>query len=221
MADEPSLDNNDDLADIEAMLRDLDADELELVAPPAEVWVGIESALDADRTAEPVANIVSISSRRNRWIAPALAVAAAAVLAVAGIVVFSGRGSSTPDVLASAQLAFDADRFDPLGENASATVSLIDADNRLELTIDQADLPTDLSEPADLEIWLIEPDADGNVVDLVSLGVVHPDDDAETFPVPAGYDPAVYTVVDISVEPRDGNHDHSGRSILRGALTDA
>ena len=30
MADNPSLDNNDDLADIEAMLRDLDVADLEL-----------------------------------------------------------------------------------------------------------------------------------------------------------------------------------------------
>ena len=32
------------------------------------------------------------------------------------------------------------------------------------------------------------------------------------------YDPTIHTIVDISVEPHDGNDAHSGRSILRGAL---
>ena len=36
--------------------------------------------------------------------------------------------------------------------------------------------------------------------------------------VTAGYDPGDYSVVDISVEPRDGDAGHSGRSILGGSL---
>ena len=38
--------------------------------------------------------------------------------------------------------------------------------------------------------------------------------------VPAELDPDVYSIVDISIEPRDGDEQHSGRSILRGALTE-
>ncbi len=68
---------------------------------------------------------------------------------------------------------------------------------------------------ADLEVWLIRPDADGNVADLVSLGVVDPADPG-SLDVPGGYVPDAYYVVDISVEPRDGDAGHSGRSILRG-----
>jgi len=34
-------------------------------------------------------------------------------------------------------------------------------------------------------------------------------------------DPDVYSIVDIGIEPRDGDVAHSGRSILRGTLTDA
>jgi hypothetical protein len=41
---------------------------------------------------------------------------------------------------------------------------------------------------------------------------------AGTFVVPADLDPDTYTVVDISIEPRDGDEAHSGRSVLRGEL---
>ncbi|MXV86058.1 MAG: anti-sigma factor [Acidimicrobiales bacterium] len=70
---------------------------------------------------------------------------------------------------------------------------------------------------ADLEAWLIQPDDHGNVADLVSLGLIDPADPG-SLAVPLGYDPSLYSVVDISVEPRDGDPAHSGRSILRGVL---
>lgn len=68
-------------------------------------------------------------------------------------------------------------------------------------------------------MWLIRPDDEGNVADLVSLGVVDPADPG-TLDVPAGYNPDVFFVVDISVEPRDGDPAHSGRSILRWPLNE-
>ncbi len=52
---------------------------------------------------------------------------------------------------------------------------------------------------------------------MVSLGDID-EDGAREFEVPAGYDPELYSVVDISIEPHDGDDSHSGRSILRGAL---
>ena len=66
-------------------------------------------------------------------------------------------------------------------------------------------------------MWLIRPDAEGNVADLVSLGVIDPESPG-SLAVTAGYDPGDYSVVDISVEPRDGDAGHSGRSILGGSL---
>ena len=44
-------------------------------------------------------------------------------------------------------------------------------------------------------------------------------DDPESLEVPASQDPAAYYVVDISVEPRDGDAGNSGRSIRRCPLT--
>ena len=67
------------------------------------------------------------------------------------------------------------------------------------------------------EAWLIRPDVAGNVANLVSLGVIDPTDPG-SLAVPAGYDPDAYFVVDISIEPSDGNAAHSGRTILRRPL---
>ena len=226
MADNPSVDdnnNNNDLADIEALLRDLDVSELDLVEPPADVWAAIERSLAAEATPTTTPgsddNVVSLADRRRaRWIAPALGIAAASVLAVAGIAVFTTRGATEADVIASATLEFDTG-FDQLGSNASAHANLVGEGSNYEIELDEATLPDPAAQDADLELWLIAVGDDGGIVDMVSLGTV--DDADQTFAVPAGYDPAVYKVVDISVEPHDGNDDHSGRSILRGALTEA
>lgn len=51
----------------------------------------------------------------------------------------------------------------------------------------------------------------------MSLGIV--DDIDRRYAVPEGYSTAEYSVVDISVEPRDGVEQHSGRTILRGELS--
>ncbi len=67
-----------------------------------------------------------------------------------------------------------------------------------------------------LELWLLAVDDEGEVADLVSLG---PIDGSGTYEIPADVDRSRFTVVDISTEPDDGNHDHSGHSLLRGALT--
>ncbi len=230
--DHPDPEIDPELHRIEDLLCEISPEDHALDPPPSDVWARIEAELAAaepapetepepaqpDERAEPtrLAEVVPISARRR--FAPALIVgaAAAAIVVVAGIV-GSSLGGNGASVVANAELAYDAVNFDELGADAEATVSLVDDDGTLRIQIDEAALPTPDDEPADLELWLIEPDADGNVADLVSLGVVDPDD-PDSFEVPAGYDPDVYFVVDISVEPRDGDASHSGRSILRGPL---
>jgi anti-sigma-K factor RskA len=215
MADESTLEP--ELAEIEAMLRSLTADDLVVDAPPDDVWAAIASELaDELRSTDdvaPASNVVTAPFGR-RWAAPLLAAAAALVVVVAGVAVFSG-GTNT---VAEAELAFDPTAFDPAGATAAAEAALIDDDGRQIIRIDDESLPFDAEADAALELWLIQADADGNVVDLVSLGDIAPDG-SRSFTVPAGYDPDVYSVVDISIEPRDGDETHSGRSILRGALS--
>ena len=62
-----------------------------------------------------------------------------------------------------------------------------------------------------LELWMIDP----SVSKLVSLGPLRDDG---VYVLPASVDPAEYPIVDVSVEPVDGNPAHSGASLLRGQL---
>jgi anti-sigma-K factor RskA len=200
---------------LEAILRDLDQKDLELLETPDQVWDGIEATLGiGDDTS---ATVVPLPSRK--WNGRQVLVAAAALIAVViGVGVFLSSNDDSGEILAIATLAYDPVSFDSLGNAASGDASLVSHDNRLTIEIVDSRLP-DPGEGADLEVWLIQPDDEGNVVDLVSLGVVDPGQPS-VLEIPSSHDPAVYYVVDISVEPRDGDASHSGRTILRGPLTD-
>ena len=218
--DVDDVDDVDGYEDIEAILRELEAGDLEFERPPYSVWAGIAGELDlgVPPTTSPTtdgANVVSGSfGRRHRWVAPVLAAAAAVTLIVVGVVITRSDPSTT---VAHAELAFQPG-FDEAGESATATADLVDAGGDEVIRIDDESLPFDIDEDASLELWLIEPDADGNVVDLVSLGDIDADGSRQ-FEIPPGYDPSVFSVVDISIEPHDGDEAHSGRSILRGSLS--
>ncbi len=213
MSDTPLFGPNDDVDHIEALLREIETSDHDLTPPPADVWQGIEAAIHADEEAS--AEVVTLGSRRSTFGTRFLAAAAAiAILAVGAVVVASMRGSDDV-VVATAQLAYDPEAFDPLGADAAATARLVERDGGFEIRLDDASLP----DPAenDLELWLISTDADGAITDVQPVSLV----DAAapgTYAVPAALDPDVYTIVDISVEPRDGDEAHSGRSILRGTL---
>lgn len=197
--------------EIEALLSELDADDLTAIAPPADVWAGIERQL-ADQPA-PVVEL----SRRRAWSAPTLlGIAAALVLIVVGAAVVVNR-SSDETVVATADLVHDADAFDPLGAGATATARLVERDDGFAIVLDETDLPA-VDEDADLELWLIEADADGTIVDVAPVSLVS---GAGSFEVPSTLDVSTHRIVDISIEPRDGDDAHSGRSILRGTLTEA
>ncbi|MDE0673993.1 MAG: anti-sigma factor [bacterium] len=200
---------------LEELLSGMEHNDLELLDPPDQIWQGIESAVGASGDAPT--SVVPLDSRRRTLRRVFMGVAAAAVAAVVGVVAFVSLGDDD-EVLATATLAYDPSSFDSLGATAAAGASLVSEDGRLTIALVAATLPSP-GAGADLEVWLIQPDDQGNVADLVSLGVVSPTD-PESLDVPPTHDPAVFFVVDISVEPRDGDAGHSGRSILRGELMD-
>ena len=238
MSDRDPQPSTGDEARIGDAFRDLTDADHERRRPPAAVWDGIAAELGLERDdrrpastgaegetdhqrrdeGDPVPDLLHHRRRRRaaidrrRTVMAGLSAAAAVVVAVVAIGFLRDDG---PTALAQAALAHD-EGFDPLGVDAAATAALVDADGRLLIEIDEASLPP-RPDDADLELWLIDPDDEGQPSDLVSLGLVDPASPG-TFEVPAGYDPDVFNVVDISVEPRDGDPDHSGRSILRGAL---
>lgn len=213
--------DGEELVEIEALLRELEPGDLERHEPPADVWGAISSIVSSDVEAASAAEVVSLDERRNRT-RSLLTVAAAsvAVVALGAVALVTMQDGADDDVVATAVLEFDPVSFDPLGNGTSAEVSLVDAQAGTAIVVDEASLPENLGADADLEFWLIEADDTGAVVDLVSLGEYEPGSDV-SFAVPDGYDPSVYSVVDISIEPRDGDPTHSGRSILRGQLTTA
>jgi len=200
----------DDIGEIERLLRELDPSDLELIAPPPEVWTGIDEAVRADTVvAMPSA---SRRSARRGWL---IAAAAVLVALIAGAVVLVAGGDDQEEVVATAVLTHDAATFDPRGAGATATARLLERDGRYEIQLSDAELPAVADD--DLELWLIEPDAQGKPKDIAPVSLI----DSSTpgvYSVPAGLDPSSHYVVDISIEPRDGDAAHSGQSILRGPL---
>lgn len=163
-------------------------------------------------------NVIPLGSRKWAGWYVVVGVAAALIAVVIGIGILLSANDEAGKVLATATLVHDPVSFDSLGDNTSSGASLISHDDKLTIEIVDSRLP-DPGEGADLEVWLIQPDDEDNVVDLVSLGVVDPDDSC-VLEIASSHDPAVYYVVDISIEPQDGDPSHSGRTILRGPLTD-
>ncbi len=204
-------------AELEAMLRALETADLELLEPPDDVWAGIESMAEAAEDEQGAVVPLELRWRVRRRLA--LSVAAVLVVVVAGLAALLLTRDDPSEVVAVASLAYDPEAFDELGAQAQARAELVVANDRHSIVIVDAALPSPEA-GTDFEVWLIRPDAAGNVANLVSLGVIDPTDPA-SLAVPAGYNPDAYFVVDISIEPRDGDPAHSGRTILRGPLQQA
>ncbi len=136
--------------------------------------------------------------RRAPWL---LGAAAAAVVAVVALTVGLAQRDEA-SVVASAPL-------ERLGPSGAGDAELVEDDGDLVLHVETAGL-----DPGDgfLEVWVIDP----AVEKLVSLGPYRPDGD---YDLPPGLDPEQFPVVDVSVEPLDGDPAHSGDSVLRGRLT--
>jgi hypothetical protein len=158
--------------------------------------------VDAEATGLPASNVVPLgrARRRSRWLG--LAAAAAVVVIAATAALALNRDGDDSRVVS----AVDLER---LAGSGSGRAELVDADGTLQIRLE-----TDELDAGDgyLELWLIDP----SVTRLVSLGPLRPDG---VYDVPAGVDPAEFPIVDISVEPVDGDPTHSGDSLLRGELS--
>lgn len=232
--DDLQLDGAD--ARVEEILRSMTAEDLELETPPDSIWAAIETDLAADRGkpadddadretgaadegGASIAPVVSLTSRRR----PAfLAAAAAAVVVVVAGLVFTLVGDDTDAVeVASAELVHLEDPgFVDEGIGRFVEVTLVEEGEREVVRVDAADLPQ-AGADRDLEIWLIGV-TDGEIQVVRSLGVVEDPDDPGAFVVPDDFNRTVYdaVAVDVSVEPHDGDPDHSGMSLVRGPLVE-
>ena len=201
--------------EIEAALRKFDAEDNDLLEPPSSVWEGVQAEVHAGEQAPSEDGVSSVLRRRTPRVV--LAVAAAVVLLAGIALTLATLGNDESDqVIATAVLGHDPQSFDPLGAQAEGRAELVEHGSGHTIEITDAALVQPGGD-ADLEVWLIQPDAQGGITDLVSIGLIDPDDPG-ALEVPSGYDPLVYNIVDVSIEPRDGDARHSGRTILRGPL---
>ena len=139
----------------------------------------------------------------GRWGARLLAAAVVLAVAAGGAVWY--RASTAEVVLASTTLEALPDK------SGAGRARLTERDGDLRLSIEVTRPPTS---DAFEELWLLNTDGQR----MISLGVVPPTGRA-SYPVPAeGRDLDGYTVVDISLEPLDGDAAHSQNSLLRGTL---
>ncbi|RBY94907.1 ABC transporter substrate-binding protein [Blastococcus sp. TBT05-19] len=178
------------------------------VEPPPSVWAAIAAATGTtvapdSLTPEPVgAQVLPFRSRRRGLVLVAAAAVAGAVLG-AGVTAVLRGGDATESVTAVA--------LDPLNdEQASGRAEVVVREDGSRAL--QVDLEAPALDGEYYELWLIEP----QVVDMVPLGVLRPG--TQTFELPAGLDLGEYPVVDVSVEPIDGDPTHSGVSVARGQL---
>jgi hypothetical protein len=178
-------------------------------APPV-----VENPVVADPVLEDPAvqaggSVLPFRPRRR----PLLLVAAAAVAGAAigaGAVAVLRDSTPAPDggLTAAPVVAVD---LDPLAENdASGRASVIeraDGTRVLEVELQASDL-----DDRYYEVWLI----DQAVEDMVPVGVARAG--TVSFELPVGLDLGRFPIVDVSVEPLDGDPTHSGVSVARGVL---
>jgi hypothetical protein len=187
-----------------SLLDDIDTDE-PFEEPPPRLWDAIASATgveDATATVVPLRR----PARPPWWLGAAAAVLVVLVVAVGALAIATGRDGAEQEI-AAAELDV---LIESQAHGAARLVRAGDTDP-LVLVLDVGGL-----DPVDgyYEVWLLTPEVDG----LVSLGPLRSDGRYE---LPVGLDPIHYSVVDVSIEPHDGDPTHSGNSVLRGGLVEA
>ena len=187
--------------------------------PPASVWAGIaaatgvatvprpqllddtSSAAPSVRAAEPAGVVRELRPRRSRLL---LAMAASLVVGTAigaGAVALANRDS------AQEVAATDLAPLDNRKASGNAEVVSTGGGEQLRVELKAPDAGKDF-----YEVWLIEPD----IKRMVQIGVVRPG--TTVLDLPEGIDLSEYPIVDVSVEPLDGDPTHSGVSVARGIL---
>jgi len=204
----------------------------ELPRVPERVWAGIQREVALDRAPDGVdraevlplpvtaapgpasttadATVVPMRPRRGRLVGVAAIAAAAGALLGGGLMwaALEPEGaSSTPSQTLVAQAVLD-----PLTPAVSqpGTATVLDSADGEVIRVDATALP---ARDGFYEVWLIDKD----VTKLVALGAL-PAGSVGTFTVPPGVSIADFPVVDISLEPLDGNPAHSKKSLMRGVL---
>jgi Anti-sigma-K factor rskA len=191
--------------------------------PDQAMWRNIAAELSLGQAAEPTSGPAAdarVSPESPQPTAPpqgrrglrrgslALAAAIGLIAGVGGTVLVDNLREPEAQVVASATL-------DPLpGQAGQGTAQLVREGETTQLRVSvTGEAPPSAQEYR--EVWLINTDGER----MYSLGVL-PVDGAGAYAVPAGLDDSLdgFTIVDVSLEPYDGNAAHSLRSQVRGTL---
>ncbi len=233
------------------LARELTSEDVNLEAPPIDLWSAIEAEAESLAVAGPFGHeppdspplqevggtglsvsrigtprglggmsreamprTAQLRSRSGLYGIPA-ALAAAAALAIVlatGAALFV-RATDAEVTVAQAAIANDGLPV-PVAGTGTAVLKQRGEDQYLELEL--PDLGT-VDPNSMYEVWMIDTD----VVGMVSLGNLSgTGGDTARIDLPDTIDHTAFPVIDISVEPLDGDPTHSGQSILRGVLTD-
>ena len=193
------------------------------VPPPPRVWdaiaaaTGVSASLTNDPGVAPApaavpapaapseapgGTVVPFRSRRRPVLLAAAAVLTGAVVGAGAVAAVQSTGDDG-EAVATVELDLLPDA------SGSADVVVRDDGSRV-LEID-LDAPA-LEDGSYYEVWVI----DRSVAGMYPLGAVEPG--TQTVDLPDGIDLAEYPLLDVSVEPLDGDPTHSGVSVARGDL---
>jgi anti-sigma-K factor RskA len=190
----------------------------ELAQVPADaIWRSVQGQLASQApapartevTAEPPPSSPTVSelprrtSRPRSWLL-------AATAAMIGLII--GVGVTTVAVRDRVEVTSSTALEALPGQTGQGTAELIRDQGRPELRV-QIDAPP--TPDRYREVWLINTDGQR----MYTLGVL-PDDGRATYPLPPELAGQLqgFTIVDVSIEPYDGNPAHSRESQVRGAL---
>lgn len=221
MAEEKHLDNcaecREELAQL-SRIAELSRQPEELVPVPADaIWRSVQGQLASQEpapartevAAEPPPTPPSVRELPRRTPRPRswfLAAAAAAVGLIIGIGVTTFAVRDRVEVTSTTALEALP------GHTGQGTAEIVRDQGRPELKV-QIDAP--LTPDRYREVWLINTDGQR----MYPIGVL-PDDGKATYPLPPALAEQLqgFTIVDVSIEPYDGNPAHSRESQVRGTL---
>lgn len=205
----------DSLSDLSAIL----GGEPMLVDPPRHVWTAIQAAIQEDGEApaalpQGVPEHRTVRSRRDgTTIVPTRSgrrLAGASLLAVGVLVGWVGTAVlDDGDVSGETMLA--SVRLEALREPvAPATARLMERDGERVVVVEAGVLPD--VQDGHVEVWLLKRD----MSDMVAIGRLERPE--QEFVLPAGVSTEAFELLDVSMEPDDGDPGHSGDSLWRGSF---
>lgn len=188
-----------------------------MVSPPEDVWnrigtdlgfmtASIQPAQDRSTSDRDRFTLRQVLRPSRRLTAVAASVAAVVGIGV-GVIGTLLATSNDPGRPATEAVV----RLEPLaGKSGDGNADLLQGTGGPRLQISA----TGLAQTSGFyEVWLINEDGKR----MVALGVLNPETGG-TFQIPADVAGQGYRIVDVSLEPDDGNPEHSHNSIIRGTL---